>query len=173
MGVLNFEQEVTRPGVNLRGRLGHVAGIGTGAQLVDPNGRRQGGGLELEAPLGAVALDLPEVTTGDQGLLGRTGDLEVPTGGRGEVLSEGPVLHEDPVPYEDPVLEDPGLGVPGDGMKVQRHRGQEEVSGRGWVRDRRLGSKIVSEGRARDCANTTDSAVIQIARLNTRNLRNE
>ena len=72
---------------------------------MDPNGRRQGGGLELGAPLegrGAVALDLPEATTGDQGLLGQTGDLEVPTGGDGEVLSEGPVL-----------CEDPGLGVPG------------------------------------------------------------
>ena len=75
---------------------------------MDPNGRRQGGGLELEAPQGAVALDLPEVTTGDQGLLGRTGYLEVPTGGNGEVLSEGLVLFEGPV-----LREDPGLGVPG------------------------------------------------------------
>ena len=99
---------MTRPGVNLRGRLGHGVGIGTGAQPVDPNGRRQGGGLKLEAPLGAVALDLPEVTTGDQGLLGPTGDLEVPTGGDGEVLSEVPVLSEGPV-----LREDPGLGVPG------------------------------------------------------------
>ena len=108
---------MTRPGVNLRGRLGHVVGIGTGAQPVDPNGRRQGGGLELEALLegrGAVALDLPEAMTGDQGLLGRTGDREVPTGGDGEVLSEGPVLSENPVLSEVPVLhEDPGLGVPG------------------------------------------------------------
>ena len=108
---------MTRPGVNLRGRLGHVVGIGTGAQPVDPNGRRQGGGLELEAPLegrGAVALDLPELTTGDQGLLGRTGDLEVSTGGDVQVLSEDPVLRKDQ-----------GLRIPGLYFSVNKLRFSE------------------------------------------------
>ena len=47
-----------------------------------------------------MALDLPELTTGDQGLLGRTGDLEVSTDV--QVLSEDPVLRKDQ-----------GLRVPG------------------------------------------------------------
>ena len=113
VGALNMKREVTRPKVNLRGRLGHGVGIGTGAQPVDPSGRRQvGGGPEPGAPLlegrGAVALGPPEVAKGGQGPPGQIGDLEleVPTGGHGaldqEVLSGVQVLRGGP-----------GPGVPG------------------------------------------------------------
>ena len=89
--------------MNLRGRLGHIVDWNRSPTRVPKRQEaRRRSGTRSSLGLGAVALDLPEATTGDQGLLGQTGDLEVPTGCDSEVLSEGPVL-----------CEDPGLGVPG------------------------------------------------------------
>jgi len=178
---------VTRPGAKLRGQQGHGVRIGTGAQPVDPNGRTQvGGGPEPEAPLlegqGAVALGLPKVAKGGQGPLGQTADLEleVPTGGDGdleqEVLSGVQVLRGGPgVPGDEVAITQALLQETINSLKVQSHRGPEEVSERGWVKDHQVGLMIlifsedvyVTGSSCRtDCADTTDTAVNQTARLN-------